>query len=136
MFIDYVTGQLGSSAEQQSAGKIARVVVAGNLIERVDDDGDDVAVYKKKGVDAKTVKSMAELDEMCVFHPACVDLPAAIDPGVSMSWSKCGPRGCAVLGDGRTHRKKSSRGIAWRCLCDHTDLALPSSLFPSSGWPT
>ena len=69
MFIDYVTGQLGSSAEQQSAGKIARVVVAGNLIERVDDDGDDVAVYKKKGVDAKTVKSMAELDEMCVFHP-------------------------------------------------------------------
>lgn len=80
MFIDYVTGQLGSSAEQQSAGKIARVVIAGNLIERVDDDGDDVAVYKKKGVDAKTVKSMAELDEMLAYLTACVPVDIMSGP--------------------------------------------------------
>ena len=62
MFVDYVTGQLGSSAEQQAASKIARVVVAGNLIERVANDDDDVAVYKRKGMDAKEMTFEAALD--------------------------------------------------------------------------
>lgn len=80
MFIDYVTGQLGSPAEQECASKIARVIVAGNLIERIDSDVDDVAVYKRKGVDAKTVNSMKELDQVLTHLTACVPVDIMAGP--------------------------------------------------------
>jgi hypothetical protein len=42
MFIDYVSGELGSVGDQVHAAKIARVVVAGNIIEEVERDAEEV----------------------------------------------------------------------------------------------
>lgn len=63
LFVDYATGQLGSSAEQEAAARICRVVIAGNSIDEVEHDTEQ-AVYKSHAVEAKSVGHVRELDDI------------------------------------------------------------------------
>eukprot|EP00041_Stephanoeca_diplocostata_P028186 m.789764 g.789764 ORF g.789764 m.789764 type:complete len:484 (-) comp23324_c1_seq2:70-1521(-) len=78
LFVDYATGQLGSTAEQETASRICRVVIAGNSIDEVEHDTEQ-AVYKSNAVEAKSVSHVRELDDILAQLTACV--PVDIMPG-------------------------------------------------------
>ena len=83
MFTDYVNGQLGGELEQETASRIARVVVAGNLIAAIEDDVEgELDTWQPKG-EADTVQSMHELDEVLAHLSSSVKvdiMPGGNDP--------------------------------------------------------
>lgn len=63
LFVDYITGMLGGTAEQSHAAKVVRVVIAGNLIEELEAE-EEMAAYQLKGVEARTVEHVREVDNL------------------------------------------------------------------------
>lgn len=81
MFTDYVNGQLGGELEQETASRIARVVVAGNLIAAIEDDAEGELDAWQPKAEADTVQAMHELDEVLAHLSSSVNVD--IMPGAN-----------------------------------------------------
>lgn len=80
IFVDYVTGQLGSIKEQQFVSRIARVIIAGNLIGEVKKEkAEEIAEYARKNLDPDTVGYVKELDDFIAQIASSV--PVDMMPG-------------------------------------------------------
>eukprot|EP00055_Hartaetosiga_balthica_P011964 m.56307 g.56307 ORF g.56307 m.56307 type:complete len:460 (-) comp7794_c0_seq2:140-1519(-) len=62
LFGDYLCGNLGGVGDQEIAGNIAHLIIAGNLIGPTSKDFDDIAQYKKRNMVPVTVEHMKDLD--------------------------------------------------------------------------
>lgn len=88
LFVDYVSGMLGGGDDTDSVCKIAKVIVAGNLIgATTNDELEQAQSYNAKNVEAATLKNTIELDEVLAQLSAVVSIdimPGQNDPSNSI----------------------------------------------------
>eukprot|EP00045_Choanoeca_perplexa_P003991 m.34786 g.34786 ORF g.34786 m.34786 type:complete len:494 (+) comp12341_c0_seq1:3-1484(+) len=79
LFVDLVTGQLGSDLQQKQMSQVVKVVIAGNLIRASTGVQDDLAQYKRRNLEPETVEHMREVD-FILAQLAC-NIPVDLMPG-------------------------------------------------------
>ncbi|CAB3982528.1 DNA polymerase delta subunit 2 [Paramuricea clavata] len=81
MFIDLLTGQLGSIQDQNNYAKVVRVVIAGNSLSSStrNKQNEAKAKYLTRNAQAQSVDAMKNLDECLAQLAACI--PVDIMPG-------------------------------------------------------
>ncbi|EDQ85024.1 uncharacterized protein MONBRDRAFT_29660 [Monosiga brevicollis MX1] len=79
LFVDLITGQLGSPEQQQQMARVARVLLAGNLIRATTGEQDEVAQYKRRNMEPETVVHVKELD--FILTQLCSTVPVDMMPG-------------------------------------------------------
>ncbi|XP_049645612.1 DNA polymerase delta subunit 2 isoform X1 [Suncus etruscus] len=81
LLVDVVTGQLGDEGEQSSAARVARVILAGNLLSPCTQSRDSInkAKYLTKKTQAASVEAIKMLDE--ILLQLSVSVPVDVMPG-------------------------------------------------------
>ncbi|XP_065065704.1 DNA polymerase delta subunit 2-like [Rhopilema esculentum] len=81
MFVDLITGQLGSVEDQNDFAKVVRVIIAGNCLSKSTQskDSEKIAKYISRNIKASSVEPMRYLDDILVQLGASV--PVDIMPG-------------------------------------------------------
>ena len=85
MFIDLLTGQLGSIQDQHMYAKVVRVVIAGNLLSPStrNKEHESKAKYLTRNIKAESVEAMKHLDECLAQLASCMPIdvmPGEFDP--------------------------------------------------------
>ncbi|KAM6289071.1 LOW QUALITY PROTEIN: DNA polymerase delta subunit 2 [Aegotheles albertisi] len=81
LLVDMVTGQLGAEGQQSCAARIARVILAGNLLSQNTQSRDTInkAKYLTKKTQAASVEAVKMLDE--ILLQLCSSVPVDVMPG-------------------------------------------------------
>eukprot|EP00730_Choanoeca_flexa_P000860 TRINITY_DN10369_c0_g1_i2.p1 TRINITY_DN10369_c0_g1~~TRINITY_DN10369_c0_g1_i2.p1 ORF type:complete len:498 (+),score=85.91 TRINITY_DN10369_c0_g1_i2:29-1495(+) len=79
LFVDVITGQLGSRQQQRQMSQVVKVVMAGNLIRASTGAQDNLAQYKRRNLEPETVEHMREVD-LILSQLAC-NVPVDLMPG-------------------------------------------------------
>ncbi|KAI8079681.1 DNA polymerase alpha/epsilon subunit B-domain-containing protein [Gilbertella persicaria] len=82
LLVDFLTGELGSSVDEQSSSKISRVIVAGNSLSKPTKIAEKSTAPKKYGYDASTFNAspVIQLDDMLEEICSTVDLDIMAGP--------------------------------------------------------
>eukprot|EP01132_Coremiostelium_polycephalum_P005331 gene5331-6649_t len=85
LFTDYITGNLGSPIDQKFVSRIARVIIAGNSIQKEDSPVESFMKYKSKQEILEKQKKMSlPIKDLDIFlSEICQSVPVDILPGSS-----------------------------------------------------